>query len=296
MKTKKAILTAVLAVSTLLYACDVASGDLLSEIRARGYVLVSTNSDYAPQSYRNPDGKRPRGTKCPPEALTTAEMQGFDIDVAVEIGKRLGVESCFVTPEWNRVVVGGWGDKWDINVGSMSITRARQAVLSFTSAYYYLPAAVAVTKESGITSLEQLSGKWLCAASLSEYEGWLRGSLDLPTEDIFAKPPSSITPAPPPSGENCAQALKGGNKDLVGYVDSEAAIDANIAAGVPVVEVGGPVYADSIAVAIDKAHSKNISSLVSALDGFIKSMHEDGTLSALSNKWFQVDLTRAPVP
>ncbi|HEX8991872.1 MAG TPA: transporter substrate-binding domain-containing protein, partial [Anaerolineales bacterium] len=57
---------------------------------------------------------------------------------------------------------------------------------------------------------------------------------------------------------------------------------------------GGPVYAENLAVAIDKAHTKDITSLVSTLDGFVKAMHADGTLTALSNKWFKADLTQAP--
>jgi ABC-type amino acid transport substrate-binding protein len=31
------------------------------------------------------------------------------------------------------------------------------------------------------------------------------------------------------------------------------------------------------------------------LDGFVKAMHQDGTLSTLSTKWFQTDLTKSSV-
>ena len=52
------------------------SNDLLAQIQKRGTIIVSTDPNYAPQSYVNEDG----------------EYVGFDIDVAREIGKRLGVE------------------------------------------------------------------------------------------------------------------------------------------------------------------------------------------------------------
>ena len=281
----------------VLAACGAggaAGGDLLSEIKSRGYLLVSTDPNYAPQSFLNTEGKRPTSTKCPSDALTTAEMQGFDVDVAAELGKRLGVETCFATPNWDAITAGNWADKWDVSVGSMTITPERQKVLDFTSAYYYTPAVVAVTKDSGITSLDQLAGKALCVGASTTYEDWLNGKLNLPAENIFAQPPANVTVVSLDTDQECAQSLQAGRKDFVGYVTSGTVVDQNIANGLAVVKVGGPVYAENLAVAIDKAHTKDIKSLLSTMDGFVKAMHQDGTLSTLSKKWFQVDLTQAP--
>ena len=58
---------------------------MLSAIKQRGYILVSTDPNYEPQSFLNTEGKRPADTKCPSDALTTAEMQGFDVDAAIAI-------------------------------------------------------------------------------------------------------------------------------------------------------------------------------------------------------------------
>ena len=49
--------------------------DLLAQIQKRDTIIVSADPNYAPQSYVNEDG----------------EYVGFDIDVAREIGNRLGV-------------------------------------------------------------------------------------------------------------------------------------------------------------------------------------------------------------
>ncbi len=296
MKKVYSVWAAVLASAILLTACGGRSGgDLLSDIKSRGYIVVATDANYPPQSFMNTEGTRPANTKCPQDTtLTAAEMQGFDVDVAEELGKRLGVETCFATPVWDAVAAGSWGDKWDISVGSMPVTEAGQKVLAFTTAYYYTPAAVAVTKESGISSLDQLSGQALCVGATTTYEDWLKGSLNLPPEDIYAKPPAGVTVVALDTDQECAQTLQEGRKGFVGYVTAEAVIDADIAAGLAVVKLHGPVFAENLAVAIDKSHTRDISSLVSTLDGFIKSMHTDGTLSTLSNKWFQVDLTQAP--
>ncbi len=131
-------------------------------------ILVSTDPNYEPQSFLNTSGKRPAETKCPSDALTTAEMQGFDVDVAAEFGKRLGVETCFATPDWDVITAGNWANKWDLSVGSMTITPDRQKILDFTHAYYYTPAVIAVAADSGITSVDQLSGQTLCVAAVHD--------------------------------------------------------------------------------------------------------------------------------
>src|SRR5512143_544556 len=165
MKKLYTVLVVALTAAFLLTACGAggaAGGDLLSDIKSRGYILVSTDPNYAPQSFLNTEGKRPANTKCPSDALTAAEMQGFDVDVALEIGKRLGVETCFATPSWDTITAGNWADKWDISVGSMTITTERQKILSFTKPYYYAPAVVAALQGSGLTSLSDLVGKAVC--------------------------------------------------------------------------------------------------------------------------------------
>jgi len=130
MKKLYVVLVVAIAAALVLTACGAgggaAGGDLLSEIKSRGYILVSTDPNYAPQSFLNTEGKRPSDTKCPSDALTTAEMQGFDVDVAAELGKRLGVDTCFATPNWDAITAGNWADKWDVSVGSMTVTPERQ--------------------------------------------------------------------------------------------------------------------------------------------------------------------------
>jgi ABC-type amino acid transport substrate-binding protein len=110
---------------------------LLAEILSRGTIVISTDPDFQPQSFLNRAGERPIDTKCASDQLTSAELQGFDIDVSNQIGLRLGVEPCFVTPPFDSIVSGSWGDKWDISVGSLRINTDRANTLAFTSPYYY---------------------------------------------------------------------------------------------------------------------------------------------------------------
>ena len=271
--------------------------DLLGAINERGYILVSTDPNYEPQSFLNTEGKRPSDTKCPSDTLTTAEMQGFDVDVAIAIGDGLGVETCFATPSWDAITAGNWADKWDVSVGSMTITTARQAILDFSVPYYYTPAVVAVGADSGITSLDQLAGQALCAGVSTTYESWLNNdkeALGLPDSSIYATVPAGVTVVPLDTDQECAQSIASGRTDFVGYVTSATVVDANIAAGMPVVKLEGAVYSEDLAAAFDKSSTLDTASLRAAVDELFKAMHSDGRLSELSNKWFGMDITQAP--
>jgi len=289
--------TMIIIVSTLLAACGggtTTATDLLGQIKERGTIFVSTDPNYEPQSFLNTEGKRPADTKCPTETLTSAEMQGFDVDVALEIGKQLGVEVCFATPDWDMITAGNWADKWDISVGSMTIKPARQAVLDFTTPYYYTPAMIGTLADSVITSIEDLAGKALCVGTATTYDDWLNGVLDLPASSIYSQPPADVTVVPLPTDQECAQALAAGRNDFVAYVTSETVIDANIAAGMPIVKVGKAVFSEDLGIAIDKASSLPTATLLKAVDDIVIAMHTDGTLTELSNKWFGADLTQDP--
>ncbi len=298
MKKAFVLLSTLIVVTLLLSACRGQAvqppSDLLSAIKARGYILVSTDPNYEPQSFLNPEGKRPADTRCPADALTSAEMQGFDVDVAIAVGKALGVETCFATPSWDAITAGNWADKWDISIGSMTITRERQKVLDFSIPYYYATAVVAVHKDSGITSLDQLAGQALCVGTATTYETWLNGGdLGFPPSSIFAQPPANVKVFALETDQECAQALAAGRKDFVGYVTSETVVNANVAAGMPVVKLA-PVFAEELAAALDKASSLSNASLLAEVNKIFETMHQDGTLSQLSVKWFGEDLTQAP--
>lgn len=271
--------------------------NLLDAIKQRGYILVSTDPNYAPQSFLNTEGKRPADTKCPSDALTTDQMQGFDVDVAKAIGEELGVETCFATPDWDLITAGNWADKWDVSVGSMTITVDRQKILDFSTPYYYTPAVVAVKSDSGFTSLADLDGKALCAGTSTTYEFWLSGdksSLGLPDSSIYAEPPANVTVVTLPTDQECAQSLVAGREDFVGYVTSGTVVDANIAAGFGVVKLGDAVYSEDLAAAFDKSSSLSSDTLRAEVDKIITAMHSDGRLSDLSVQWFGVDLTQSP--
>jgi polar amino acid transport system substrate-binding protein len=296
---KTIMIVSLMAVAALvLTACGgggATADNLLDDIKNRGYILVSSDPNYEPQSFLNTDGKRPADTVCPSDALTTAELQGFDIDVAIAVGDALGVETCFATPNWDIITAGNWADKWDVSIGSMTITTDRQKVLDFSVPYYFTPAVIAVSADSEYTSVDDLAGMALCAGASTTYEIWLsKGDMGLPASSIYSDPPADITVVPLDTDQECAQALAAGREDFAGYVTSQTVVNANIAAGLPVKQIGSAVFSEDLAPSYDKSSTLPTDSLRAEVDKIISGMHSDGTLSALSMKWFEEDITKVP--
>lgn len=300
MKKLYTLLTFAMIAAFVLSACGGGGAsqadNLLDAVKERGYILVSTDPNYEPQSFLNTAGSRPSDSKCPSDALTTAEMQGFDVDVAKAIGDGLGVETCFATPDWDIITAGSWADKWDVSVGSMTITTNRQQALDFSVPYYYTPAVIAVRADAGIGSLDDLNGQALCVGTATTYESWLNHNMEelgLPDSSIYAEAPD-VTVVPLSTDQECAQAIAAGREDFVGYVTSDTVVNANIAEGFPVVKLGSAVFSEDLAAAFDKSSSLPTDSLRAEIDKIITAMHSDGRLSALSNQWLGEDLTMAP--
>ncbi|MCB8982002.1 MAG: transporter substrate-binding domain-containing protein [Ardenticatenaceae bacterium] len=282
---KKFLSISLLFVTLVLLTAACGGGgaeDLLSDIEERGTIRVSTDANYAPQSYLDENG----------------DFVGFDIDVATEIAERLGVEVEFVTPDWDVITAGNWGGQWDMSVGSMTVTTDRQQVLDFAEpAYYFTPAQFAAAEGSGIESLDDINGQAVCVGLSTTYETWLNGdiaALGLPDSSFYADPPTDVTIVPLQTDNDCFQSIQAGRDEFSVFLTSNTVVQAAIDGDVPVYRVDSPVYSENLAVAFDKSSELDDTSLVQRVGEIIAEMHDDGTLSELSMKWFSEDLTMDP--
>lgn len=250
------------------------AGGLLDKVTKAGKIVMSTDPQYPPQSSLKSDGT----------------YEGFDIDVGTEIAKRLGLEIAFETPDWNLITAGSWGGRWDFSVGSMTITTPREEVLAFSKPYYYTPAQMAASVESGITTLEGLAGKTICAGEATTYYDWLTGALDLGTYTPTQKAPEGSTATTLSTDRLCAETWKAGRKDFEGWLSSSTTVDQAVKDGLPLVMVGDPVYYEPLGVAFDKS-GPDPTDLVAKVNTILDEMRADGTLKQLSEKWFGLDLT-----
>jgi len=250
---------------------------LLGKVMAKGTIVMSTDPQYPPQSSLKSDGT----------------YEGFDIDVGTEIAKRLGVKITFEVPAWNLITAGSWAGRWDFSVGSMTITTPREKILAFSKPYYYTPAQMAASKASGITTLDGLAGKTICAGEATTYYDWLTGALDLGSYTPTSKPPAGSTATTLSTDRLCAEAWKAGRKDFEGWLSSSTTVEAAIKDGLPLVKVGDPVYYEPLGVAFDRS-GPDATSMVAKVNEILDAMRADGTLKGFSEKWFGIDLTVAP--
>ena len=252
--------------------------DLLARIQQDGVIRVSTDPAYPPQSSLNED---------------TGEYEGFDIDVTNEIAKRLGVDVEWQTPSWTALTAGGWSDRWDMSVGSMTVTAERAQVLDFTPAYYYTPASVAVHQDNTtIQNLEtDLDGKRIGVCGACSYDSWLQGDLNIPgyTFDYIVDDPQIQTYDTDTSAIRDLDLGDGVRLDAV--ISAQPTLQGAIDKGQPIKIVGDPVFYEPLAVAFDKSAPLDDTSLLEAVSQIIQDMHDDGTLTDLSMKWYGSDLT-----
>jgi len=259
-----------------------ATEDLLDQVLAAGKLVVSTDPNYAPQSFLNDSG----------------ELDGFDVNVAQEVAKRLGVDIEFVTPEWDMITSGNWSGRWDVSIGSMTPTEPRSEVLWFTDPYYYVPAAFAVHKDNtDIQTPDDLSGKRVGLGTATTYEDYLNGDLKIMGGGkIMYDPPSGVDIAPYPTDGDAIQDLAlGDGVRLDAVMSAQPTIQTAIDSGVPLKYVGTPAFYEPLVFALDKSRGPS-DKMLAKLNEIIAEMHKDGTLTELSEKWYGVDYTTVIAP
>lgn len=275
-------MAAMLLAAVLLVAGCGAAGpvDLLTTIKQNGVIRISTDPAYPPQSAQLPDGT----------------FEGFDIDVANEIGRRLGVRVQFETPTFDLVQAGGWAGRWDASVGSITITVDRKAHLDFTQPYYFTPAQLAAVSDSGITTMDGFAGKVICVGAQTTYLFWLQGTLQLGDGSASAPVPTGATATTFDTDTQCADAIKAGRREFQGWLTASETLVAAIGEDAPFTPVGDPVFYEPLGVAVDKDGPTH-AQLSAELDRIVAAMHADGTLTALSQKWYQGrDLSKKTTP
>lgn len=251
-----------------------AAADLLATVRERGRLLISTDSNYAPQSFRNPDGS----------------WEGFDIEVAREIAKRLGVEPEFLDISFDVITAGSWNGRWDINVGSMTVTAGRKDVLLFTSPYYYAPAAFVVHTDSSVADIAGLAGKKVGVGTATTYLDYLNDALVLEGEEILVPAPEMTTQIYDTDVLALQDLALGDGTRLDAVLTALPTIDNAIKNGEPLKVLGDPVYYEALAVALDKTSPQSSETLASEITRIIDEMRADGTLTRLSMQFYGVDI------
>ena len=126
--------------------------DKVEEIKSNGKIVVGLSADYAPYEFHAiVDGKD--------------EVVGFDVDVANEIAKDLGVELEIKEMDFDALIAALKSGQIDAIISGMNPTEERKEQVDFSDIYYEANHAVITSKDnvSNYNSESDLNGKVLGA-------------------------------------------------------------------------------------------------------------------------------------
>jgi ABC-type amino acid transport substrate-binding protein len=153
----KRIVTVVLLIALLALlasACGPSKpANELEKVKQAGKIVIGTSADYPPFEFVDESGN----------------MVGFDIDLANEIGKRMGVEVEIVDMPFDSLIASVQEGKIDISIAAFNYTEERDKTVDFSDAYYYA--------EDGFLVVEGFSGEISKPAQqpiLGQRRTWLR--------------------------------------------------------------------------------------------------------------------------
>lgn len=271
-------------------APSAALDDKLAEIKARGTLVIATDPAYPPFSKLDETQPRPADTKCAEHQNTANQYGGFDATTAMEIAKRLGVEACFVGPEWTEITAGDWKDAWDIHLGSMSITTSRMEQLYFSQPYFATPINAFVYQDAAYQTPEELSGKKIGTCDLCTFDLYIKGTLEMPGPPIEFR----IKNAESIPYENEVPAIAdlsvGDGVKLDAVLLQRSTGQDAIKNGAPLRVLEPPLYYAYAAASFDKRSGKDSVSLVKEVSRIIQDMHKDGTLLEIASGTIEADL------
>lgn len=202
---------------------------------------------------------------------------GFDVDIANEVAKRLGLQPVPVQTTWGSILQGLKAGKYDAIIGGMSITEERTKQVDFSQPYFLSQAVIFVNENnsSGIKGKEDLQGKVVGVVTASTYKDFAQelvgpnGKVREYETDIFA-----------------LQELK--NEGRVDAVITDLGVGQHAIqeSNIPVKAVGQPVYVDKCGIPVQKGNKE----LVEAINKALEEMRADGTYLEISKKWFNKDM------
>lgn len=116
----------------------------LEAVKASGKLRIGTEGTYAPFSYHDTSGK----------------LTGFDVEIAEEVSKRLGVEPEFYETQWDGLFAGMDAKRFDVIFNQVSITEDRKVKYDFSEPYIVSKAVLIVSEgNEDITAFADLKGK-----------------------------------------------------------------------------------------------------------------------------------------
>lgn len=237
--------------------------DLLAQIQQRGEIVFGTEGTWSPWTYHDEND----------------QLVGFDIEVAQKVAEKLGVKATFVEGEWDGLLAGVDGGRYDSMANGVEITEERAQKYDFSDPYCYIRTAIIVkSDDDSINSFEDLNGK-TTANTISSTYATLAESYGAKTTGVDDL-------------NQTIELLLNGRVDAtlnaeVTYFDYlKEHPDANIKIAA--------LTDDASQVAFPVRKGDDTATLREAMNQAIQELRDDGTIAEISEKYFGTDLSQAP--
>lgn len=223
-------------------------------VQARGTLRVGLDPTYPPFENVAPD----------------QSLDGFDIDFAEEIGRRLNLDIEYVPLAYDGLYDSLIVGRVDVLISALRVTPDQQGRVVYTVPYFNAGEMLVVPRESDITEMEDLDGGVVAVEYGSEGDvqarAWQRRLASLEVLRL-ADPGEAL------------DAVQAGEADAA-LIDGISArlSDDDYPALTPVTIVSEDLYAVVV--------RKDSLALQSELNAVISAMLDDGTMGELEEKWF----------
>jgi polar amino acid transport system substrate-binding protein len=141
---KFTLILALLVVLAMLIGCSKNGSDRsMKDIKKKGAFVLGLDDNFPPMGFRDPSG----------------DIVGFDIDLAKEAAKRMGVKVELKPVAWDGIILSL--NKKDIDViwNGLTITDKRKEQIAFSKTYLENKQIIVVKGDSAIADKKALAGK-----------------------------------------------------------------------------------------------------------------------------------------
>jgi len=251
----------VLLAALILTACGSSTNTSKDPIKSAGVLRVGTEGVYAPYSFHDPS--------------QGGQLAGYDVDVARAVGEKLGVDVEFVETSWDSIFAALEANRFDIVANEVTITDERKAKYDFSEPYSISEGVIVTRKDdNSIKSLADLKGKRAAESPTSNWaEVARKAGAEIESVDGFTQ---------------AISVLNDGRVDVV--------VNDNIS--VLAYQAEHPDAPIKIAAKTDERSNQGFaarknSGLVPELNKALDELRTDGTLTKISQRYLDVDLSKA---
>ena len=236
-----------------------AAANSLEKIKSAGKIVIGTEGTYPPFTYHDASG----------------ELTGFDVEIAREVAKRLGVEAQFEEAPWDSLLAGIDAGRFDSVFNEVSIRDDRKEKYDFSDPYISSGAVLIVREDNtDIKSLADLKGKKSAQSLTSNLADIAReNGAEIVAIEGFQQAIDLLN-------SNRADATINDNLSFLDLKKQKPDLALKVVAEAEDASQSGGVFA------------KNQPELVEAVNKALADMHSDGTYATISEKYFGEDVSK----